>query len=183
MDDQEVCPPVVNILSGKDRSMRVNSFRCAAAVVVVLASGLGIRADAAEKDLVETAKAAGQFGTLLTAATKAGLVDTLKADGPFTLFAPTDEAFAKVPKETLDALLQDKAKLKEVLLYHVVRGKVMAADAVKLDSVKTVQGRPFTIEARGGKVMINNAQVIKADIGASNGVIHVVDTVLLPPAE
>jgi len=155
----------------------------AAAMVMVLASVPGVRAAQADKDIVETAQAAGDFKTLLTAATKAGLVDTLKGDGPFTVFAPTDEAFAKVPKETLDALLKDKDKLKEVLLYHVVKGKVMAADAVKLDSAKTVQGEPFTIKAKGGKVMINDAEVIKADIKASNGVIHVIDTVLLPPAE
>jgi uncharacterized surface protein with fasciclin (FAS1) repeats len=153
----------------------------AAALVVVLASGPGVRA-AADKDLVETAKAAGSFNTLLTAATDAGLVDTLKGDGPFTVFAPTDEVFAKVPEETLNALLQDKAKLKEVLLYHVVQVKVMAADAVKLDSAKTAQGQSLMIKARGGKVMINNAQVTPADIKASNGVIHVINSVLLPPA-
>ena len=136
----------------------------------------------ADKDIVETAKAAGSFNTLLTAATEAGLVDTLKGDGPFTVFAPTDEAFAKVPEEMLNALLRDKAKLKEVLLYHVVQGKVMAADAVKLDSAKTVQGQPIMIKAQGGKVMINNAQVTPADIKASNGVIHVINSVLLQPA-
>jgi uncharacterized surface protein with fasciclin (FAS1) repeats len=152
----------------------------AAALVVVLASGPDVRA--ADNDIVETAKAAGSFNTLLTAATEAGLVDTLKGDGPFTVFAPTDEAFAKVPEEMLNALLRDKAKLKEVLLYHVVQGKVMAADAVKLDSAKTVQGQPIMIKAQGGKVMINNAQVTPADIKASNGVIHVINSVLLPPA-
>ena len=152
----------------------------AAALVVVLASGPDVRA--ADNDIVETAKAAGSFNTLLTAATEAGLLDTLKGDGPFTVFAPTDEAFAKVPEETLNALLRDKAKLKEVLLYHVVQGKVMAADAVKLDSAKTVQGQPIMIKAQGGKVMINNAQVTPADIKASNGVIHVINSVLLPPA-
>jgi len=151
----------------------------AAAVLVVLASGVR----AADKDIVETAQAAGSFKTLLTAATEAGLVDTLKGDGPLTVFAPTDEAFAKVPAATLNALLQDKAKLKQVLLYHVVPGKVMAADAVKLDSATTAQGPPFTIEVQGSKVMINNAQVIKTDIEASNGVIHVIDAVLLPPAK
>jgi len=163
--------------------MRLNNIRwAAAALVVVLAGGAGVRAAGADKDIVETAQAAGSFNTLLTAATEAGLVETLKGDGPFTVFAPTDEAFAKVPEETLNALLRDKAKLKEVLLYHVVQGQVMAADAVKLDSAKTVQGQPFTIRARGGKVMINNAQVTQADIKASNGVIHVIDSVLLPPA-
>lgn len=162
-------------------------FRGAAALVAgavaLLVVGPGAGASQADKDIVETAQAAGSFNTLLTAATEAGLVETLKGDGPFTVFAPTDEAFAKVPKETLDALLQDKAKLKEVLLYHVVPGKVMAADAAKLDSARTVQGQQFTIKAQGGKVMINNAQVTGADIAASNGVIHVIDTVLLPPAE
>jgi uncharacterized surface protein with fasciclin (FAS1) repeats len=154
----------------------------AAALVVVLASGPDVRAAEADKDIVETAEAAGSFNTLLTAATEAGLVDTLKGDGPFTVFAPTDEAFAKVPEEMLNALLRDKAKLKEVLLYHVVQGKVMAADAVKLDSANTVQGQPIMIKAQGGKVMINNAQVTPADIKASNGVIHVINSVLLPPA-
>ena len=160
--------------------MRLGKIRWAAALVVVLASGPGVRA-AADKDIVETAKAAGSFHTLLTAATEAGLMDTLKGNGPFTVFAPTDEAFAKVPEETLNALLRDRAKLKEVLLYHVVQGKVVAADAVKLDSAKTVQGQPFMIKARGGKVMINNAQVAQADIKAGNGVIHVINSVLLPP--
>jgi uncharacterized surface protein with fasciclin (FAS1) repeats len=161
--------------------MGMTKFAWASALVVVLTSGL--RVQAADKDIVETAKAAGSFNTLLTAATKAGLVDTLKSDGPFTLFAPTDEAFARVPKATLDALLQDKARLKEVLLYHVVSGNVMAADAVKLDSAKTVQGQPIRINAGGGKVMINNAQVVQPDIKTSNGVIHVIDAVLLPPTK
>ena len=154
----------------------------AAALVVVLASGPDVRAAEADKDIVETAKTAGSFNTLLTAATEAGLVDTLKGDGPFTVFAPTDEAFAKVPEEMLNALLRDKAKLKEVLLYHVVQGKVMAADAVKLDSAKTVQGQPIMIKAQGGKVMINDTQVTPADIKASNGVIHLINSVILLPA-
>jgi uncharacterized surface protein with fasciclin (FAS1) repeats len=162
--------------------MRLGSIRWAAVLVVVLASGPDVRAAEPAKDIVETAKAAGSFNTLLTAATEVGLVDTLKGDRPFTLFAPTDEAFAKVPEEKLNALLRDKAKLKKVLLYHVVQGKVMAADAVKLDSAKTVQGQPIMIKAQGGKVMINNAQVTQADIKASNGVIHVINSVLLPPA-
>jgi uncharacterized surface protein with fasciclin (FAS1) repeats len=164
--------------------MSLGKLRHAAVVLaVVLASGAGMAQAQADKDIVETAQAAGQFNTLLTAATQAGLVDTLQGDGPLTVFAPTDEAFAKVPEETLAALLRDQAKLKEVLLYHVVPGKVMAADAVKLDSAETVQGQPFTIQARGGKVMINDAQVIQADIAARNGVIHVIDAVLLPPAQ
>jgi uncharacterized surface protein with fasciclin (FAS1) repeats len=152
------------------------------ALVLVLAGGPGPRAAEPEKDLVATAKAAGKFKTLLTAATEAGLVDTLKGGGPFTLFAPTDEAFAKIPEQSLNALLQDKAKLKEVLLYHVIKGDVMAADAVKLGSTKTALGQSILIRASGGKVMINDAQVTQADIKASNGVIHVIDTVLLPPA-
>jgi uncharacterized surface protein with fasciclin (FAS1) repeats len=150
------------------------------ASLVVFASGVAVHA-LEEKDIVETAKAAGSFNTLLTAATEADLVDTLKGEGPFTVFAPTDEAFAKIPKATLDALLKDKAKLQDVLLYHVVAGNVMAADAAKLDSAKTVQGDPIAIKAHGGSVTINKSTVTKADIKASNGVIHVIDTVLLPP--
>jgi len=162
---------------------QIKNGRVALALTLALVVGPGLAAVAAEKDIVETAQAAGGFNTLLTAATQAGLVDTLKGEGPFTVFAPTDEAFAKVPAATLDALLRDKAQLKQVLLYHVVPGRVMAADAAGLDSAKTAQGQSFTITARGGKVMINRATVIKADIAASNGVIHVIDTVLLPPAK
>jgi uncharacterized surface protein with fasciclin (FAS1) repeats len=153
--------------------------RVAVAVALVLA--VGPRLQAAEKDIVETAQAAGQFNTLLTAAQAAGLVETLKGEGPFTVFAPTDEAFARVPKATLSALLQDKDQLKQVLLYHVVPGRVMAAQAAQLDSATTAQGQSFTIRTQGGKVMINGATVIQADIPASNGVIHVIDAVLLPP--
>jgi uncharacterized surface protein with fasciclin (FAS1) repeats len=130
------------------------------------------------KDIVDTAVGAGTFKTLATALQAAGLVDTLKGKGPFTVFAPTDEAFAKVPKATLDALLADKAKLTAVLTYHVVPGKVMAAD-VKAGSVRTVQGQDLAVGTMGG-VTINNAKVTKADIVADNGVIHVIDTVLLP---
>ncbi|HEY6038376.1 MAG TPA: fasciclin domain-containing protein [Kofleriaceae bacterium] len=131
-------------------------------------------------DIVDTAVAAGNFKTLATALDKAGLVETLKGKGPFTVFAPTDEAFAKIPKATLDALLKDKKKLTAVLTYHVVSGKVMAADVVKLSTAKTVNGQSLTIKSSGGAVKINDAKVIKADIEASNGVIHVIDTVLLP---
>jgi uncharacterized surface protein with fasciclin (FAS1) repeats len=130
------------------------------------------------KDIVETAVAAGQFKTLATALQAAGLVDTLKGKGPFTVFAPTDEAFAKVPKDQLDALLKDKAKLTAVLTYHVVPGKVMAAD-VKAGKVKTVQGSELTV-ATGGGVTVDNAKVVKTDIVASNGVIHVIDSVVIP---
>jgi uncharacterized surface protein with fasciclin (FAS1) repeats len=138
------------------------------------------KADADAKDIVETAVGAGQFNTLVTAVKAAGLVETLKGKGPFTVFAPTDEAFAKVPKEKLDALLKDKQALTAVLTYHVVPGNVMAADVVKLDSAKTVQGQSVKIAANGGKVMVNGANVVKTDIVCSNGVIHVIDAVILP---
>jgi uncharacterized surface protein with fasciclin (FAS1) repeats len=130
------------------------------------------------KDIVETAVAAGSFKTLATALQAAGLVDTLKGKGPFTVFAPTDAAFAKIPKADLDALLKDKAKLTAVLTYHVVPGAVMAKD-VKAGSVKTVQGGMLTLGTTGG-VTVNNAKVVQADVVASNGVIHVIDTVVLP---
>ena len=130
------------------------------------------------KDVVDTAVAAGNFKTLATALQAAGLVDTLKGKGPFTVFAPTDEAFAKVPKEQLDALLKDKAALTKVLTYHVVPGKVMAKD-VKAGKVKTVQGSELTVATTGG-VMVDGAKVTATDIVASNGVIHVIDSVMLP---
>ena len=142
----------------------------------VLSLGLAFSAQA--KDIVDTAVQAGDFKTLAAALGAAGLVDTLKGKGPFTVFAPTDAAFAKIPKADLDALLKDKAKLTAVLTYHVVPGKVMAAD-VKAGSVKTVQGSNLTITTTGG-VKVNNANVVKTDIAASNGVIHVIDTVVLP---
>ncbi|MFP5396978.1 MAG: fasciclin domain-containing protein [Gammaproteobacteria bacterium] len=131
------------------------------------------------KDIVDTAVAAGQFKTLATALQAAGLVDTLKGKGPFTVFAPTDEAFAKIPKAQLDALLADKARLTAVLTYHVVPGKVMAAD-VRAGAVTTVQGAPVNVSTTGG-VKVNDANVVKTDIAADNGVIHVIDRVILPP--
>ena len=130
------------------------------------------------KDIVDTAVGAGNFKTLVTALQAAGLVDTLKGKGPFTVFAPTDEAFAKVPKADLDALLKDKAKLTAVLTYHVVPGKVMAKD-VKAGQVKTVQGGELTLATTGG-VTVNGAKVVAADVGASNGVIHAIDSVVMP---
>ena len=130
------------------------------------------------KDIVDTAVAAGNFKTLATALQAAGLIETLKGKGPFTVFAPTDAAFAKIPKADLDALLADKAKLTKVLTYHVVPGKVMAKD-VKAGKVKTVQGSDITVSTTGG-VMVNNAKVTATDIAASNGVIHVIDTVIMP---
>jgi uncharacterized surface protein with fasciclin (FAS1) repeats len=143
------------------------------------AVGLSMGAGEA-KDIVETAVAAGDFKTLVTAVKAADLVDTLKGEGPFTVFAPTDEAFAKLPKKDLDDLLKDPEALGKVLTYHVVPGKVMAADVVKLNSAKTVNGKPLAIKAKSGKVTINGVNVIKADIVCKNGVIHVIDSVLLP---
>jgi uncharacterized surface protein with fasciclin (FAS1) repeats len=148
-----------------------------AALALAVAS-TPVQAQAA-KDIVDTAVAAGSFKTLATALQAAGLVETLKGKGPFTVFAPTDDAFAKIPKADLDALLKDKAKLTAVLTYHVVPGKVMAADVVKLKEAKTVQGGSVKIDTTKG-VKIDNAMVTKTDIVASNGVIHVIDTVIMP---
>ena len=151
-----------------------------AAVVMVL--GVAGSVSAQGKDIVDTAVAAGQFKTLAAALQAAGLVDTLKGQGPFTVFAPTDAAFAKLPKGTVEELLkpENKAKLTAILTYHVVAGKVMAADVVKVKDAKTVQGGSIKVNAGGGKVMVDGATVVKTDIGASNGVIHVVDSVLMP---
>jgi uncharacterized surface protein with fasciclin (FAS1) repeats len=146
--------------------------------VFALLAGAGLHASAA--DIVDTAVAAGNFTTLVAAVKAAGLVDTLKSAGPFTVFAPTDEAFAKLPAGTVDALLKDPAKLKDILLYHVVSGKVMAESVVKMKSATTVQGGMVNVQVVGGKVMLDNAQVVKTDIATDNGVIHVIDTVILP---
>ncbi len=137
---------------------------------------------AAEKNLVETAIDAGQFTTLATLLTKADLVDTLTGKGPFTVFAPTDEAFKAVPQETLDALAANPGQLRAVLLYHVVPGKVTAEKVVTLNSAETAQGSDVTIKSSYGNVMINDARVVEADVMAGNGVIHVIDKVILPPA-
>jgi transforming growth factor-beta-induced protein len=133
-------------------------------------------------NIVQTAIGAGSFKTLVAAVQAAGLVETLSGKGPFTVFAPTDEAFAKLPKGTVEDLLkpENKAKLTAILTYHVVAGKVMSTNVVKVKSAKTVQGQDLAVMVKNGKVMIDNAQVIKADIVASNGVIHVIDTVLIP---
>jgi uncharacterized surface protein with fasciclin (FAS1) repeats len=150
--------------------------KTASALVLALAfSGSAMAAD-----IVDTAVSAGSFNTLVTAVKAAGLVETLKGPGPFTVFAPTDEAFAKIPKAQLDALLADKKKLTAVLTYHVVSGKVMAKD-VKAGPVKTVEGASAKITTDGG-ARIDNARIVKTDIAASNGVIHVIDTVIMPPA-
>ena len=139
----------------------------------------------ADKNIVDTAVAAGSFKTLAKALAAADLVGTLKGPGPFTVFAPTDEAFAKLPAGTLDNLLkpENKAMLVRVLTYHVVPGKVMAADVVKISSTKAVSGDALNMKVSGGNVMVGKARVVKTDIAASNGVIHVVDHVLLPPGE
>lgn len=152
-------------------------------VVLVMALSLPLAAgDHHAKDIVDTAAGAGSFNTLVAAVKAAGLVETLKGPGPFTVFAPTDEAFAKLPAGTLDDLLkpENKQKLVAILTYHVVPGKVMAADVTRLKKAKTVQGQEIRIRANSDGVMVDNAKVVKTDIATSNGVIHVIDTVILP---
>ncbi len=154
----------------------------AGVAVAAVVMTMGVTARAQGKDIVDTAVGAGQFKTLAAALGAAGLVDTLKGAGPFTVFAPTDAAFAKLPAGTVEMLLkpENKAKLTAILTYHVVAGKVMAADVVKVTSAKTVQGGSVAVKVTGGKVTIDNANVVTTDIAASNGVIHVIDTVLMP---
>lgn len=160
--------------------MYVRTLLCSMlAVAVGLASLPSLRAEE-DKDIVDTAVAAGEFKTLAKALQAAGLIDALKGAGPFTVFAPNDKAFAKVPESDLLALLQDKDKLKTVLTYHVVAGKVMAEDAAKLDTAKTLAGKELKIQTADGTVMVGKAKVIKADIKCKNGVIHIIDTVLIP---
>ena len=151
--------------------MNIRRLLIASALTV---AAVGVNA----KDIVDTAVAAGNFKTLAAALRASDLVPTLKGKGPFTVFAPTDEAFAKIPKADLDALLKDKAKLKAVLTYHVVSGKVMSTD-LKAGDVKTVQGSNVMITTAGG-AMVNDAKVVAADMAADNGVIHAIDTVLMP---
>lgn len=131
-------------------------------------------------DIVDTAVAAGNFQTLVSAVEEAGLVDTLKGEGPFTVFAPTDEAFAKIPQDQLESLLANKTQLTAVLTYHVVAGKVMSTDLTDDMAVATVQGENVTINLDEGGVMVNDAKVVQADIECSNGVVHAIDTVLMP---
>jgi uncharacterized surface protein with fasciclin (FAS1) repeats len=142
-----------------------------------------VSALASGKDIVDTAVEAGQFNTLAAALTAAGLVDTLKGAGPFTVFAPTDEAFAKLPAGTVENLLkpENKQQLTDILTYHVVAGKVMAADVAGLDEAKSVNGKMIDVEAAAGSVKVNGVTVTTADLAASNGVIHIIDTVILPP--
>jgi uncharacterized surface protein with fasciclin (FAS1) repeats len=146
----------------------------------VAAAALALGASLAHAaDIVDTAVAAGQFDTLVKAVKAAGLVDTLKGNGPFTVFAPTDAAFAKLPAGTVESLLKDQDKLAKILTYHVVPGKVMSSE-VTTGAVPTVQGQPLNVVVERGRVKVNEAQVVKADVLASNGVIHVIDTVVLP---
>jgi uncharacterized surface protein with fasciclin (FAS1) repeats len=155
-------------------------------VLGILVVGMGLATVSSQsKDIVDTAVANGSFKTLATALKAAGLVDTLKGTGPFTVFAPTDAAFAKLPAGTVENLLkpENKDQLRRVLTYHVVSGKVGSSEVTKLSSAKAVSGDAIAIAVKDGKVMVNNATVVTADVGASNGVIHVIDTVILPPAK
>jgi uncharacterized surface protein with fasciclin (FAS1) repeats len=172
--------PFGHILTDQFNSRRslVHPFRTLKFAAAAAALVAGQAAHAAQ-DIVDTAVAAGQFTTLVAAVKAAGLVDTLKGPGPFTVFAPTDAAFAKLPPGTVDGLLKDPAKLRSVLTYHVVAGRVMAKD-VRTGDVKTVQGQNVALKAEGGGVRINDATVVKADVAATNGVIHAIDTVILP---
>ena len=160
----------------------ISTLLAVGALAVAAVAPAGAENTAQKKNLVQTAVAAGQFKTLATLLTKAGLVKTLERPGPYTVFAPTDAAFAKVPKSTVNALLADKAKLRAVLLYHVVPGKVTSAAVSELSSAKTASGKNVRIRVTGKNVFVNNAKVTKADVMASNGVIHVVNRVLIPPA-
>jgi len=150
------------------------------ASAMMLSSRLPCQAAPGPRGIVDTAVSAGSFKTLTAALDKAGLVDTLRGEGPFTVFAPTDEAFAQIPEEDLNALLADKEALTAVLTYHVVAGKVMASDVVELDSAETVNGQSVDIKVWDGNVMIDGATVLTTDIEATNGVIHVIDKVILP---
>jgi uncharacterized surface protein with fasciclin (FAS1) repeats len=150
------------------------------AVAIPMATAEQTRPVAKKPNIVQVASKAGQFKTLVALVKQAGLAGTLSSKGPFTVFAPTDAAFKKVPKSTLNALAKDKKKLKAVLLYHVVQGRVPASKVVTLDSAKTLNGKSVAIEVMDGKVYVNKAQVTKADIKARNGIIHVIDEVLIP---
>lgn len=146
----------------------------------LLASVVAASTAVTQKNIIETSTAAGNFKTLATALTEAGLIDTLNGAGPFTVFAPTDEAFARVPNEKLEALLKDKVALKKVLLYHVVAGNVTAEQVMKLHEAKTVEGSNVAVKVEAGKVHIGEATVTTADVKCSNGVIHIIDNVLMP---
>ncbi len=166
------------------RTMTLNFYPRLIALLasVLFIAGVNAGHHGMKKDIVDVAAENGSFTTLVAAVKAAGLVDTLKGEGPFTVFAPTDEAFAKLPEGTVEMLLmpENKDKLVAILTYHVVGGKVMAADVVNIDSAGTVQGQDIMVKTMDGKVMINDATVIMPDVKASNGVIHVIDTVLIP---
>jgi uncharacterized surface protein with fasciclin (FAS1) repeats len=168
----------------ENKKIRRDELKAAsfALILSVLVSAMPAAAGSAQKDIIDTAVAAGSFNTLATALQAAGLADTLKGRGPFTVFAPTDEAFSKLPAGTVESLLkpENKEKLKAILLYHVVSGDVTAAQVVKLSSAKTINGQDLKLTVNEGTVMVNDARVVKTDVLASNGVIHVIDTVLLP---
>jgi uncharacterized surface protein with fasciclin (FAS1) repeats len=165
-----------------NRSVRVASLAAVVALVLSLSLGTYARPKARSQDIVDTAVAAGSFKTLAAALQAAGLVDTLKGKGPFTVFAPTDEAFAKLPAGTVEDLLkpENKEKLVAILTYHVLSGRDLASQVTKMSSAKTVNGKSLTFSVKGGTVMVDNAKVIKTDILCSNGVIHLVDSVVLP---
>jgi uncharacterized surface protein with fasciclin (FAS1) repeats len=160
------------------RNWRVLGTAAVMAAGMMVPSGVGAQAGA--KDIVDTAASAGSFTTLLAAVRAAGLEETLRGAGPFTVFAPTDAAFSKLPEGTVEALLKDREKLRSILTYHVVAGRVTAADVVKLDRAATVNGASVEIRTKDGAVMVDEATVVTADVMASNGVIHVVDTVIVP---
>jgi uncharacterized surface protein with fasciclin (FAS1) repeats len=169
------------------KTKRTTSILAAATAVAIAAIGPASAsarpagtAAPAKQDIVETATAAGTFQTLTALLKTAGLVDTLKGKGSYTVFAPTDKAFSKVPKATLDALAKDKTKLRAVLLYHVAKGKLTAAKVVKRHSIKTLNGKRVSVRVRNGKVFVGGARVVTPDVAASNGVIHVINKVLIP---
>ena len=168
--------------SNINKSVGLAYFAAAVALILALPFASQARPKAAPQNIVDTAVAAGSFKTLAAALQAAGLVETLKVKGPFTVFAPTDEAFAKLPAGTVDDLLkpESKEKLAAILTYHVVPGKVMAAQVTKMNSAKTVNGQSLAISVNGGTVMVDNATVVKTDIICTNGVIHVIDSVILP---
>jgi uncharacterized surface protein with fasciclin (FAS1) repeats len=174
--------PALHTRSGKEM-LKTFAFGTITALALTLVAPATTAAQT--KDIVDTAVAAGSFKTLAKALEAADLVTTLKGAGPFTVFAPTDEAFAKLPAGTVEMLLkpENKAKLKRILTYHVVAGNVMAADVVKMTSAKTVSGDTLTIAAHDGMVMADSSRVVKADIAASNGVIHVIETVMMPKGD
>jgi uncharacterized surface protein with fasciclin (FAS1) repeats len=160
--------------------MRMTSLFAIAALLLTVGAAQSLAQQQPAKDVIDTAADAGTFKTLIKAAQESGMVATLKGQGPFTVFAPTDEAFAKLPAGMLDALMQDKQKLSALLAAHIVSGRLLAADVTKMQSAKTVNGQEITFTVKDGAPMANNAKIVKADVLASNGVIHAIDTVFLP---